>query len=92
MTLLSEADLVGALTRVPVWRRERGTIKREFRFRDFIETMGFVNRVALLAEKANHHPDLSIRYNRVLVELSSHDEGGLTERDVALAERIDGLT
>ena len=92
MTLLSEADLVGALARVPVWRREGGTIEREFRFRDFIETMGFVNRVALLAEKANHHPDLSIHYNRVLVELSSHDEGGLTERDVALAERIDGLT
>ena len=91
MTLLAEADLVGALVRVPGWRHEGAAIQREFRFRDFAETMKFVNRVASLAEEANHHPDISIRYNRALLELSTHDEGGLTERDFALAEQIDGI-
>ena len=58
---------------------------------DFVEAMGFVTRVALVAEKAFHHPDIDIRWNKVTLRLSTHSEGGLTEKDLELAERVDGL-
>ena len=69
----------------------RDAIGREFRFKDFSEAFAFMARVALLAEKAGHHPDWSNTYNKVSISLSTHDAGGLSEKDVALANRIDAL-
>ncbi|MEX0859872.1 MAG: 4a-hydroxytetrahydrobiopterin dehydratase, partial [Cucumibacter sp.] len=68
-----------------------GAITRQFKFANFIDAFGFMGRVALLAEKANHHPDWSNSYNRVTVSLTTDDAGGLTEKDVALARAIDLL-
>lgn len=59
--------------------------------KDFVHAMGFVNSVALLAEKANHHPDIDIRWNKVMLTLSTHSEGGLTAKDFALAKEIEQL-
>ncbi|UWQ21628.1 4a-hydroxytetrahydrobiopterin dehydratase [Jannaschia sp. W003] len=70
------------------WTLRDGGLEREWRFRDFAEAWGFMSRVALLAEKANHHPDWSNSYGTVRVRLTSHDVGGVTERDRRLAEGI----
>ncbi|HYB67607.1 MAG TPA: 4a-hydroxytetrahydrobiopterin dehydratase, partial [Candidatus Acidoferrales bacterium] len=66
----------------------RSVISRTFVFADFVQAMRFVNRVARLAEAANHHPDVTINYNRVKLALTTHDEGGLTMKDFRLAGRI----
>ncbi len=66
-------------------------ISRDFKFRDFSEAFGFMARVALLAEAADHHPEWSNVYNRVSITLNTHSAGGLTEKDVALAKAIDAL-
>ena len=70
----------------------RDAITRSFKFADFVEAFGFMTRVAILAEKADHHPEWSNVYNRVDVLLTTHDAGGLSARDVALATLIDALT
>ena len=80
---------------LPGWTVEtappRDALRRSFRFRDFSEAFGFMTRVALLAEKHDHHPDWSNAWNRVEITLTTHDAGGLTARDVALARAIDAL-
>ena len=63
-------------------------IKKEFVFKDFKQAIIFINKVAHLAELENHHPDIDIRYNKVILSLSTHDEGGITEKDIYLAEKI----
>ena len=73
------------------WTERDGGLERRFSFRDFSEAWAFMSRVALLAEAANHHPDWSNAWNRVDIRLTSHDAGGLTERDTALANRINEL-
>jgi 4a-hydroxytetrahydrobiopterin dehydratase len=73
------------------WNESRDAIERSFRFKDFNEAFAFMTRVALAAEKADHHPEWSNVWNRVDILLSTHDAGGLTERDVALARSIDGF-
>jgi 4a-hydroxytetrahydrobiopterin dehydratase len=74
------------------WTEEKGALHREFGFADFSEAFGFMARVALLADKADHHPEWSNVYNRVVIELSTHDAGHqVTEKDVKLAEAINGL-
>jgi len=70
---------------------DRDAIQRSFKFKDFSAAFGFMTRVALLAEKADHHPEWSNVYNRVEITLSTHDAGGLSLRDVALAKAIDAL-
>ncbi len=70
---------------------EGKTIGRTFTFADFSQAFAFMTRVALLAEKADHHPDWSNSYNKVEISLTSHDAGGLTKRDAKLAKAIDGL-
>jgi 4a-hydroxytetrahydrobiopterin dehydratase len=72
----------------PQWKLQEGKLVREWTFKDFVEAMSFVNHVAEIAETAGHHPDIDIRYNRVLLALVSHDAGGITERDTAMASRI----
>ena len=80
-------------TRLPRWAMVPGrdAVTRDFRFRDFSEAWGFMNRVALLAEAQDHHPEWSNVYSRVTITLSTHDASGLSARDVRLAEAIDAL-
>jgi 4a-hydroxytetrahydrobiopterin dehydratase len=70
------------------WSMRGSVISRQFRFADFAAAMRFVNRVARLAEAANHHPDITINYDRVRLTLTTHDEGGLTMKDFRLAAKI----
>ena len=78
---------------LPGWaaRQDRDAIHRSLRFRDFSEAFAFMTRVALLAEKHDHHPEWSNVWNRVEITLTTHDAGGLSDRDVALARAIDTL-
>ena len=78
---------------LPAWAMEEGrdAIARAFRFRDFSEAFAFMARVALLAEKHDHHPEWSNVWNRVEIALTTHDAGGLSERDIAMAAAIDAL-
>ena len=73
------------------WTQDGDTLHRELAFADFSEAFGFMTRVALLAEKRNHHPDWSNSWNKVTIDLTTHDAGGLTENDVGLAESINSL-
>ena len=90
---LSEAERADALDGLPDWDFDeaRDAITRSFRFRDFSEAFAFMTRVALLAEKADHHPEWSNVWNRVDVLLTTHDAGGLSGRDVEMAGAIDAL-
>ena len=92
MAKLSEAEVVQQMARASGWQREGDEIRRQFTFGDFVGSMGFVNQVALLAEKADHHPDITINWNKVTLALSTHDEGGLTTKDFDLAEKFNALT
>lgn len=90
---LSEAERADALDGLPDWDHDeaRDSITRVFTFADFSEAFAFMTRVALLAESADHHPEWSNVYNRVEILLTTHDAGGLSERDVEMAEAIDAL-
>lgn len=90
---LTESERDAALCQLPLWRlREDGqALIRKFTFADFNAAFGFMARVALLAEKQNHHPEWSNVYNRVSITLTTHDAGGLSTRDVAMARAIDAL-
>jgi len=92
-TRLTEAERAALPGKLQGWSLVQGreAIERSFRFRDFSEAWGFMNRVALLAESQNHHPDWSNVYNRVRIELSTHDAGGLTDNDMKLAQAINAL-
>ncbi|MEK6755566.1 MAG: 4a-hydroxytetrahydrobiopterin dehydratase [Bacteroidota bacterium] len=89
--LLAEDQLQSKLRELNAWSRSGNTIHKLFELEDFVHAMGFVNSVALLAEKFNHHPDIDIRWNKVTLVLSTHSAGGLTENDFALAKAIDEL-
>lgn len=91
MALLNDADVKLALRQAAAWRKRGRVIRRTFEFADFKAAMQFVNRVAKLAERAGHHPDIDIRWNQVTLTLSTHSEGGLTAKDFSLAGRIDAL-
>jgi 4a-hydroxytetrahydrobiopterin dehydratase len=91
MAKLTPSQIKQALPSVPSWKKKGSTISRIFQFKDFPASIHFVNRVATLAEKAWHHPDIDIRWNKVTLTLSTHDEGGLTEKDFALAAKFDRL-
>ena len=90
---LNEAQRGALAELLPEWRLAEGrdAIVRGFRFADFGAAWGFMSRVALLAEKAGHHPEWSNVYNRVEILLTTHDAGGLSRRDVALAQAIDAI-
>lgn len=90
---LSEAERADALDGLPDWDYDDGrdAISREFMFDDFNQAFGFMTQVALLAEKADHHPEWSNVYNRVTILLTTHDAGGLSSRDVEMAEAIEEL-
>lgn len=90
---LSEAERADALDGLPEWDYDeaRDAIVREFIFDDFNQAFGFMTQVALIAEKADHHPEWSNVYNRVTILLTTHDAGGLSPRDIEMAEAIEEL-
>ena len=88
--LLSEEEIAKRLTEISQWTRTGNEIQRKIKFKNFLESMGFVNKVAVLSEGMDHHPDILIQWNRVSLTLSTHSAGGLTDMDFVLARRIDG--
>ena len=90
-TKLSSAEAEQRLSALPGWTNDGGKLHRTFTFRDFSEAFAFMARVALEAEKLNHHPDWSNAWNRVAVDLTTHDAGGLTELDFRLAAEMNRL-
>jgi 4a-hydroxytetrahydrobiopterin dehydratase len=93
MAKLSMKEREGALAQVPEWEWDvkRDAITRNFTFKDFSEAFAFMNRVAMAAEQADHHPEWSNVYNRVYILLTTHSAGGLTQKDVDLAKKIDAF-
>jgi 4a-hydroxytetrahydrobiopterin dehydratase len=89
MALLKKLEIQHALVDLHEWKFEENEIRKKFEFPNFVRAMEFVNTVAGLAEQANHHPDIDIRWNKVTLSLSTHSEGGITDKDIALAEKID---
>jgi 4a-hydroxytetrahydrobiopterin dehydratase len=91
VTKLSDEEIRSGLSELPGWGRRDDEIEKEYELASFPDAIAFVTRVGFLAEKANHHPDLDIRWRTVHVALSTHDEGGITGRDLALAGEIEGV-
>ncbi len=91
MALLNDNEIRERVGALEGWSVVEKSIVKEFTLGDFIEAIGFVNKVAILAEKADHHPDILIEYKRVTLTLSTHSEGGLTNKDFRLAGEIDDL-
>jgi len=89
MPKLTALQIKSALAAVPGWKRKGSAVVRIFQFKDFVVAVRFVNAVAKLAEKAAHHPDIDIRWNKVSLLLTTHDAGGLTGKDFALAAKCD---
>ncbi len=89
--LFDSSEIKEALKKIPEWELEKKTIERTFEFDDFTQAIDFLNQVAEIAEEEEHHPDIDVRYNKVRIILSTHSEGGLTENDFNMAERIDTL-
>ncbi len=93
MKKLTGPERAAALAGLKGWREVHGrdAIAKEFRFKDFNAAFGFMARVALMAERMDHHPEWSNVYNRIEIVLATHDAGGVSERDIALARFIDGV-
>lgn len=90
-TLLTDSEVKAALEKLPGWCANGKAIERKFEFKDFKDAMAFTNRVAMLAEEDNHHPDIEINYNKLKLTLVSHDSGGVTNRDAKMAARINEI-
>lgn len=88
---LTEEQVEERLKALPDWSETGGVIQRTYQFKDFIQSMKFVKAVADLAEKRQHHPDILIRWNKVTLSLSTHDSGGITQKDFDLAAECDRL-
>ena len=91
MALLSDDEIEQKLRELPGWAREGDSLVCEYKFEDFQGSVDFVNRITPPAEEMNHHPDISISWNKVNLTLSTHSQGGITENDFELAARIDPL-
>ena len=89
--VLSDAEIHHALLTLQGWRKNGEAIERLFEFPNFVAAMGFVNRIAEAAEAVNHHPDITINYNKVKLTLLSHDAGGITQRDIRMAGKINEI-
>jgi 4a-hydroxytetrahydrobiopterin dehydratase len=89
MTALTSKQVSLRLKAVPNWSKRAQTILRTFKFEGFLNSIDFVNRIARKAQKINHHPDIDIRFNKVTLTLTTHDEGGITGKDFTLARQCD---
>ncbi len=90
-TVLSDDEVRKALPQLSGWKKNGNAIERVFQFGSFVQAMEFVNHIAEAAEAVNHHPDILINYNKVTLTLVSHDSGGVTQRDIKMAARINEL-
>ena len=91
MPPLNEGEIAKFLEQVPTWKVEDNRVTKQFNFDDFEEAMKFVNKVALIAEREGHHPDIDIHYSQVIIELWTHAINGLSENDFIIAAKIDEL-
>lgn len=91
MSVLDPSAVDGALAEGMAWRRVGDELVKDRRGRDFADSLAFVNAVGALAEEANHHPDIDIRWNTVTLRLQTHSAGGITEADLVLARQVDEL-
>lgn len=91
-TVLADTEIQQALQNLPGWRQNGKAIERTFQFTNFVQAMEFVNHIAEAAEAVNHHPDINISYNKVTLMLVSHDSGGVTQRDVRMAGKINEMS
>ena len=89
--LLSDIEIQRMLGKIPGWSRKGDSITKTFQFKDFLSGIDFVGGIAQVAEAANHHPDIDIRYNKVTCTLSTHSATGITQKDLNLAAQIDGV-
>jgi 4a-hydroxytetrahydrobiopterin dehydratase len=88
---LSDAEIAAKLESLPEWSQPGEEIQRTYRFRDFVAAMAFVEEIASYAEAVQHHPDILIRYSRVTLSLSTHDAGGITDKDFDFAAKADAI-
>jgi 4a-hydroxytetrahydrobiopterin dehydratase len=88
---LSDGEITQALGRVPGWAVVNGKLHRELKFGTFVDAFGFMTRLAMIAERRDHHPEWQNVYDRVTIDLTTHEAQGITERDVALAEAANAL-
>lgn len=91
MTALSDIEIQRGLGALPGWARKGNALCKTYHFAKFPDGIAFITRVSVVAESMNHHPDIDIRYTKVQFALSSHDAGGITDRDFALAQSIESL-
>ena len=91
MSALSKVEIQQELKGMLGWSHAGKALHKRFTFKSFMAAIGFVNRIAEAAEKAGHHPDITVNYNLVTLALSTHSEGGVTEKDFQLAKEIEGL-
>jgi len=91
VSLIEKNQLNNFLKKNPSWMIDNKAIKKEFTFDNFVDAFGFISKVALLSEKMDHHPNWQNTYNKVKIELTTHDKGGITQNDIKLAESIDKL-
>ncbi len=89
--LLSDSDIQSKLSSLSGWSLDGKKISKTYEFKDFVEAINFVNRLVEPAEASGHHPDIHVSYNKVIIELTSHDAGGLTESDFEMAKVISGI-
>jgi 4a-hydroxytetrahydrobiopterin dehydratase len=89
MPVLTAQEISLHLKAIPNWSKRAKAIHRTFKFEGFLSSLAFVNRIAKRAQKMNHHPDIDVRFNKVTLALTTHDEGGLTENDFTLARQCD---
>ena len=88
---LSDLEIQRALAGLPGWSRRGDTLTKTFGFEKFADGIAFVGRAAKIADEMNHHPDIDVRYTKILMSLSTHDAGGITQADLTLAERIESV-
>jgi len=88
---LSEKEISVALQKLAGWSLSNGKLHKEFKFGNFVEAFGFMSRVALIAERLNHHPEWYNVYSRVIIDLTTHDVGGVSGRDIEFATEVEAL-
>jgi 4a-hydroxytetrahydrobiopterin dehydratase len=91
ITKATEPEIQKALAELGSWTIEAGKLHREYRFRDFVQAFGFMAQAALLAERAAHHPEWFNVYNRLVVDLTTHEAGGITQKDLDLAREMEEI-
>jgi 4a-hydroxytetrahydrobiopterin dehydratase len=89
MAKLDQADIEGRLKALPGWEYQDNEIRKLYRFKQFMDGISFLNKVAAMAEAADHHPDVKINYTRITFSCSTHSQGGVTEKDFKLASQIE---